>query len=293
MAKRFIPNGNLDFLTMAGSFARTVESDPARYLVSDDEARALCAAVEEFRKTIHGHSTNTRAKDAARDEAKRLIMRISKRIRANDEVDDATRFALGMSPEPGRRKARTCPQEPPYLRFVQALHQGSGATAVHELAFNAGYGMSQAKPEGAARLELFVGLIPPDQPAPIHPVQDQGTRVWYLRSYTRSPIKLHPPIPRVPMLVVYWGRWADSTGNVGPFCKAVTSRLEGLTSAASPLLGAKDQQRLIDVSGAQSRLRETDYSVAVIEAREQSMMPQLIEPAPTRQLEDHSEREAA
>ena len=36
-----------------------------------------------------------------------------------------------------------------------------------------------------------------------------------------------PPICRVSMLVVYWGRWADAVGNVGPWSATVVSRVEG------------------------------------------------------------------
>jgi hypothetical protein len=31
---------------------------------------------------------------------------------------------------------------------------------------------------------------------------------------------------RVPMRVVYWGRWADSVGNVGPFSATAAAWIE-------------------------------------------------------------------
>jgi hypothetical protein len=49
----------------------------------------------------------------------------------------------------------------------------------------------------------------------------------YLRSYTRSPIRLTPPMAKVPMRIVYWARWADSTGNVGPFSATAAAWIEG------------------------------------------------------------------
>ena len=103
---------------------------------------------------------------------------------------------------------------------------------MHELTFASLDGKS--KPPGAMRLELFVDLIPPDEEIPAYPGANHAGRPWYLRSYTRSPIKLTPPMARVPMCVVYWGRWADSTGNVGPFSATAVAWIEGGTHALLP-----------------------------------------------------------
>src|SRR5690242_90192 len=83
-------------------------------------------------------------------------------------------------------------------------------------------------------MELFVDLIPPDEPIPAYPGANLGGRPWYLRSFTRNPIIIAPPMPRVPMRVVYWGRWADSVGNVGPFSATTVGWIEGGTHHALP-----------------------------------------------------------
>lgn len=48
MSKKFIPNGELDFLTVARSFARTIAEEPGRFGVSDGDSAAPSAAAERF-----------------------------------------------------------------------------------------------------------------------------------------------------------------------------------------------------------------------------------------------------
>lgn len=239
---KFIPNGDMDFRRMAESFARAIAAEPARFAVSDDDAAALSKVVaryaEAFQAARGGGTSRSRAhtmaKDQARADAERIVRRLANTIRANDRVDAQSRLLLGLreraaSPPKMRRIADgmvgPAGGEPPRLWFVRALHQGS-QTPMHELKFRSlDYG--KAKAAGAVRLELFVDLVPPEEPIPAFPGANLNSRPWYLRSYSRSPIVLVPPMARVPMRVVYWGRWADSSGGVGPFSKTVTAWIEG------------------------------------------------------------------
>ncbi len=40
-------------------------------------------------------------------------------------------------------------------------------------------------------------------------------------------------MPRRPMKVVYWARWADATGGVGPWSKTCVARVEGWHDAGA------------------------------------------------------------
>jgi hypothetical protein len=199
----------------------------------------------------------------------------------------------------------TCPPEPPRLRFVRALHE-SGATPVHELEFYDARTFKHTRPEGAVRLELFVDLIPPEEPIPAHPGANYGGRPWYLRSYTRSPIRLEPPMAREMMRVVYWGRWADSTGEVGPFSATAVAWMEGGSRACLPgaqrmALGSYQPAPLLEqgkITGPAER--GTTYRIAVIEAYRHQLNPREVEPAlpgieeaPRPQLAAPASREAA
>lgn len=171
----------------------------------------------------------TAAKDAARKEAETIIRRIAGAIRSNDRVDASSKAALGIKAPAGKRrpaKLLPCPRESPTLLFKQAIHR-SVHVPEHELTFR-GRGGSD-KPAGAARLELFVELVAPEDAVPERPGDSglSGGGVHYLRSYVKSPIRLVPPLADRPMRVVYWGRWADASGDVGPFSAAAEGWVEG------------------------------------------------------------------
>jgi hypothetical protein len=180
--------------------------------------------------------------------------------------------------------ARVCPKEPPQLTFSRALHQGSSSTPMHELKF-AALQWGKTKPEGATRLELFVDLVPPDAAIPSHPGSNHGGRPWYLRSYTRSPIVVEPPMTDSPMRVVYWGRWADSTGNVGPFSATVAGWIEG--GSRNGLPGSAAQYWGRPPKLPEEELREpveSTISVTVLQARVRQLNPQEVAPV-DRQLD--------
>jgi hypothetical protein len=179
------------------------------------------------------------------------------------------------------------------MRFLRSLHEGAGAWPVHELDFRA-LDFSAARPAGAARLELFVDLVAPEDPVPNHPWARYGGQggqggqgAWYLRSYTRSPIVLAPPMATVPMLVVYWGRWADSAGNVGPFCATVVSRIEGGPQHLMPIARPGDARSIALLAPAADQAADAGgantsrFRIARLDARERSLYPrEMVEPAP-------------
>lgn len=300
MADKFIPNGDMNFKVMADAFARCIARDPARFAVTQADAEALSQAVEKYRAAFQaagGGSRSrqtTRAKDEAREQAERIIRRLANLIRASESVDAPAKFELNLRERAAKSKpqrAGGCPQEPPRLWFARALHEGNGAAPMHELKFFA-LDHSRAKPQGAVRLELFVDLVPPEEPIPAFPGAGAnwggGGRPWYLRSFTRSPIVLAPPMARVPMRVVYWGRWADSTGNVGPFSKTAVAWIEGGSHhLMGPRLGRSiDPQPMplledvaaTELAGGPAR-RQLECSVMVLEAQYHSFNTAHIVPA--------------
>jgi hypothetical protein len=96
---------------------------------------------------------------------------------------------------------------------------------------------------------LFVDLIRPDEQVPAHPGVTAAGRPFYLRSYARSPIRLTPPLASEPMRVIYWARWADAAGNVGPFSATAVGWIEGGSHhLMGPGLREQDRPQIIDVS---------------------------------------------
>src|SRR5687768_882135 len=302
MGKKAIPNGDLDFKTMAQCFAQTIAKYAERFEVARDDVEQLDVAVRKYSDALQASRSGarseaaTRAKDDARYEAEQIIRRLRHLVRLNKRIDAASKILLGIRERTSKPKMLSCPPEPPRLRFVRALHE-SGASPMHELSFHA-FDWSRSRPEGAVRLELFVDLIPPEERIPSHPGANQGGRPWYLRSYTRSPIVLAPPMPRVPMRILYWGRWADSAGGVGPFSATCAGWIEGgshqhLPGAPAMYFG-KEPTKLLDVPVLPGR--EEKYSVAVLDVHYRSFLPGSTpapEPRETRQLEGPASEEAA
>lgn len=284
---KFLPSGDIAFMEKASVFARTIARERELFEVSESDSAALTKAVREFEAALNlarrggqRSQVSTRRKNETRAQAQAIIMRLAQAIRANNRLSASTKLMLDLKERPTKLKRQTCPQEPPCLRFVQALHAGGGSAPMHELRFSASSAINRAKPAGAVRLEVFVDLVPPDEPIPTHPGANLGGRPWYLRSFTRSPIRLVPPIANVPMRVVYWARWADSLGNVGPFSETAVGWVEGGTHhQMGPALGQREPMRGIDATPSIGpATRDASYSVVVLAAQYQLMNPQSLNP---------------
>lgn len=75
-------------------------------------------------------------------------------------------------------------------------------------------------------------------------------------------------MPSSPMQVVYWARWADSSGNVGPFSKTVVADVEGWPTTRTSLpdqTEVRRRQQKIVITSARLELPDCDESVEAIE----------------------------
>lgn len=230
--KKFIPDSDSNFAHMARIFAKNIANDPARYFLSADDAEKITSAVSAFRDALAvatPPSTRTKItimdKDVARSNAERIVRKYANGIRVNERIDRTAKFVIAVRERPSRLRRRKCPKQPPYLRYVGSEKD------MHILEFREEFATrSKAKPFGAARLELFVDLVPPGESVPMSPDNRTG-RAWYLRSFTTNPIRVEFPMPKEPKLVVYWGRWADATGEVGRWSQTVVARVEAWSPA--------------------------------------------------------------
>ena len=255
MAGRFIPDSDCDFVNLARAFARNVTKDPQRYTFSDVDVEMLTRTVTAFdaayTKAV-SPATRSRptilAKDERRKEAEAVIRRLGAIIRASNRISAEDKLAVGVKERSKKLTRGKCPIYPPRLWFEGVIGEGGLNTAVHQLRVEPGYNAHGLQDrEGATRIELFVDLVGPGDPIPSHPGEFAGGRPWYLGSFTKSPIRISPPVPPVPMLVVYWARWADSSCRVGPFSNTCQSRWEGIRlSTPKPTLGAMPELRQLE-----------------------------------------------
>ncbi len=247
---RFIPDSDSDFAHMARQFANCVKRGRERFGVSVEQSEKLAAAVEAYRvalsKTMQACSAGpmaTRIKNTARKNAEAIVRAVGKTLRGCEAVTAVDRLSLNMHERTAKPKAVVCPQVAPLLKFIGNTENGR-----HILEYSNDFDhASSAKPRGAARLELFVELVPPPQllegmrrdiamydptvggQVPTHPAQWSGGRLWYLGSFTTSRFEVEFPYLNdgTPALVCYWGRWADARGGVGPFSKTCVAKVEG------------------------------------------------------------------
>lgn len=235
MVRELFPDRDREFAVAARTFAEAITRDPEQFFLSADDAQFISVHVKRYRdalaRAIRRDTRTRRAigeKDKARAEAEYIIRKYANIIRADDRIEPAVKEPIGVKERPKRLKKRTCPQVAPHLRFVgvdDAGHPGDGGIHLIEFTTQAIQYKSKAKPRGAARLELFFEFVKPGRPAPARPDALSG---WprYLRSFTTTPMRVKHPVPVEPMLLVYWARWADATGEVGPWSRTLVTRVE-------------------------------------------------------------------
>ena len=219
------------------------------------DAQAIAQAVTAFTQAYHANAQrHTRSsatalrKNEARAEAERLIRKAANLIRANEQISAADKVVVGVREKPARLGKRDCPQTRPVLQLVAGKRGWQLCNNRHLIRFaDAARPHIQAKPDGAARLELWVDVIPIGELAPDAPSQRFGAHPLYLRSYSRSPIDVDYPKFAGPVQVCYWGRWASATGETGPFSRTLAVPVDAF--ATQPALpdrtsgAAAEQQR--------------------------------------------------
>jgi hypothetical protein len=241
---------------MAEAFAATIAKDPQKYTLDEHDSEMLTRAVKAFseallqvRPSFKRNTPTVRGKDDARKRAEEIVRRLGRIIRASDQISDPDKLAVRIRPRDPRPTRRTVPLSPPHLHYMGAINEGGeSAAGLHVIRFAEAPDIKgRKKPHGAVRIELFQDLVPDGQPIPRYPGEFLGGRPWYLRSFTSSPIRIAPRVPPVPMLVVYWARWADAKGNVGPFSATLRTRVEGWGGiAADKLLGPMPQVKVLE-----------------------------------------------
>lgn len=280
---KFIPEGDSDFAFVAECvFLDGLRPRPSAFGLTGEDVACIEEAVSAFRAALarccRPLTRNAQAvyqKDAARAGAEEVVRRYANIIRANPDVSDADKRMLRLKVRPRRLGKRQCPKHPPRLQFLgsgdgQVGNVGTGSgSGIHVIRYCDGNDgvpvhassevgrVRRAKPDGAVRVELFFDLVPWGEAVGRHPAQ----RGWpkYLRSFTRSPMEVEFPIPSQPMLVVYWARWADSTGQVSRWSEPCVARIEGWSAAGPPAL---PQQSMASLRSEEARMTVVHTPIA-------------------------------
>jgi hypothetical protein len=237
MTRRLIPDGDRAFAAFARFFVDRIAEEPARFRVSSDSIERAATLVHRVREALAVHlrpATSTvftrRIKDDARRQAVSEIRRLGRIIRADDRVSANDKAILNIRQANGKGRKRELPAAPPCLQFLGPARD----PRKHLLLCTASFGTAhRCKPRGAVRAELFVGFVKPDDASrvlgsPYAQASALAPALYYVRSFTTSWIEVEFPIPTggEPMLLVYWARWANAVGEVGPWSKPAAARVE-------------------------------------------------------------------
>jgi hypothetical protein len=228
MADLLFPDDDAGILTVAMTFATGVAANPQLYFLDAGDAELILRVANEYKDAYfaaNDKSTRTQAAVNIKNQTQASMMHVirgyAKTIRTLGGVSDAAKINIGVIPHSGTMSRRTCPQSAPLLKFI-------GTTpGRHMITFSDTYSpTSRKKPFCAVRLELFMMMTDPTEPVPMS-YDETAPGSSYLRSYTRSRMQIAHPQPAKPMLITYFARWADSTGEVGPFSLALPTTIVG------------------------------------------------------------------
>jgi hypothetical protein len=202
----------------------------------------LAAAVEDFlARRLVASNKYTRSqrivdeKDRARDKARRLMERLGRIIRVNDQLSSTDRVLLGITERPARLRKSKCPQTRPRLSYAGSRHSERVGRKVHVLRVEEPWTRigdaicprTRAKPAGAWGVAIFVELLDEGEKVPRHPGELSGGRPWLLQLSTRMDVEAEFPLADRPMRVVYWARWVGMKGDFGPFSQRCVAEFEG------------------------------------------------------------------
>lgn len=287
MAKKFIPDSDSDFAHMARSFSMYLVKHAARIGFPQADAEKIVSVVQVYRDAMavnynkHGRSRATvMTKDAARAEAEKLIREAGHRLRLNRALGADDKVCLRITERPTRLRPRKCPQIRPEMRLRDAFAGGPMQSGIHLIHFCESFmKMTHAKPDGADRLELFRDLVRPGDQV-LDPSQRKSGHPQYLRSYTRSPIQVDCPKSDVPVRVIYWARWANNTGEAGPFSKPLVAPVEltdwshlALPGPANELPEPARVAQKVTITSARRELPDCVETIDTLHAESSRMLP--------------------
>lgn len=220
---KFIPDSDRHFALMARNFHRHISRDPARFHFSANDAQLIDTHVTRFREALAlvtrpstRNPITTLRKDEARREAVQIIRRYANIIRANPDILRSIKLELNIKERPKNLSKRSVPQSAPQLIRVRSEGEMSTGEGRHVLRYAEQFGAgTHAKPDGVDRVELYAGLIGPNDDLPAHPSALSGGLFWHLGAWTKSPMRVQYPLPAQPMRVVYFAYWAGGSGSGG------------------------------------------------------------------------------
>lgn len=230
----YVPRADEKFRRWAFVLTKRIAKDPAAAGVSREQSQALSAAFEEFNRFYdQSRMRSTRTldivgrKNAARKILEGMCRKIAQKIKHDESVPLELKIAIFRR---GRKRRRTAgpPETAPTL-YVTRMMSGR-----HELRWSdESVPWSRRKPKDAAALQLFAVVAD-------RAVMD-WSRLQYVRTYTKQPMKVSWPQETAGMVVMYVGRWINAKGEEGPWSPVVPIQV----AFAGPALAQIDRAQQV------------------------------------------------
>jgi hypothetical protein len=216
MSEFGIPAGDGPARDYFNDYATIVAADPAKYGLSTADSAAITAAAQAYSSCYTlATSAPTRteltiiAKDEARNACEALIRLYSIQIKYNAGISTEDKAALRIAQPNTSRTSRNVSETLPLLSIIGVL-QGSQTLRFSDSTTPD----SRAKPFGAQMLELRVNIA-----------ETAGGEAEEARPcgiYSKNPIGVAFNPADNKKVATYWGRWANTKGQFGPWSLPVS-----------------------------------------------------------------------
>ena len=212
----FIPSRDAQARDFMIAFATLILADPGRYQLTQADAQAIMAAVQDFADalavTASGPTRNAGTiaqKDIKRVNAEQILRQYATDIKYNAGVSVQDKVDLGIRPPNPARTPIDPPSTSPLVNIIGAT---PGAQTLRFSDTNTPD--KRGKPPGAVALQLFVTIA--EAPA------TDPTQAQFVGAYTKNPIGVGFTPADNGKIATYFARWANAKGEAGPWSIAVS-----------------------------------------------------------------------
>jgi hypothetical protein len=210
-----VPAGDEEAEQYMRTFAENIAANYAAYAMSLADSQALSLAVGNFTTAWNRYknpiTTGPLAltqKNETRNAAEALVRLHSMQIKFNAGISTELKDAIGVRQPNPNRTSNDEPTTNPILAIIGAL-PGSQTLRFTDSTTPT----SRAKPPGVSLMELWVAIGEDE-------AEDRST-ARSIGLFTKNPIGIAFQEADNQKIATYWGRWANSKGQYGPWSSKV------------------------------------------------------------------------
>ena len=210
-----IPAGDFEAEVYMRTFAETIAANYAAYAMSLADSQALSLATGNFTSAWTAYKTPTTTgplaltlKNETRNAAEALVRLHSIQVKYNAGISTILKDAIGVRQPNNSRTPNDEPTTLPVLSIVGALPGSQTLRFTDSITPT-----RRAKPPGVSLMELWVAIGADEA--------EDRTTARSIGLFTKNPIGIAFEEADNQKIATYWGRWANSKGQYGPWSAKV------------------------------------------------------------------------